>query len=607
MNSYGSTMDNLGLILIISIVIGIFIGIIRLMIQKTQEYFRNQLIEKLKESRGFTLIRLFNYLPFLVGLACTGISITLFVYLMQYTWIPENKGIKALLLFFELVIINAIGFLSINISKKTSTLPKHFAKAVKRPKLSIINGENVEETRVLVQSFDKIYDILDANLIHPFGKIKSVFAIPGGPYGHPYLWDSAFMSGIWRVWDPKIAREILRVFLELQSEDGQCPQMVRFGKKPYYEITNPPLLAWALLEAADMDDDYELLEQLYPRLSRFHRFIYENRRKNGLFVWKHSYESGIDNSPRFTDRAEKVKYDIEHLWAIDYNTWMVLQNDCLAKLAEKLGFTEDQKHFIKRREELKHLINKYMWDEKTGMYYDYDYQKKELNKIPSIASIFPLFAQIPDEDQAAKLIGHIKDEFTFNTLIPFPTIARNYPDFMKDMWRGAVWINTAYVGIKGLQKYGENELAGELAFKLVNGIAQTYKNEGSIYEFYDPDGYTLEELTRKKGNLYKQLTLGGKPVKNFVGWTGLSNTMLIEDVLGIHFYKNELILEPHLPEILLEKKIAVELPYFDKIVYIQSKKSQKIMVEVTSYSDVKSVKASEIYEGMNHEVLMKKE
>jgi hypothetical protein len=67
-----------------------------------------------------------------------------------------------------------------------------------------------------------------------------------------------------------------------------------------------------------------------------------------------------------------------------------------------------------------------------------------------------------------------------------------------------------------------------------------------------------------------------------------------------------LILEPHLPEILLETKIAVELPYFDKIVYVHGKKSQKIVAEVTAFSDVKSVKASEIYEGNNHQVLVMK-
>jgi putative isomerase len=408
------------------------------------------------------------------------------------------------------------------------------------------------------------------------------------------------------LWDPKVAREILRVFLELQNEEGQCPQNIAHGKRPNYQISNPPLLAWALIEAAEMDDDYTLLEQLYPRLSRFHRFLYENRRKNGLFVWKHSYESGIDNSPRFTDVAEKKKYDINHLWAVDFNAWMVVQNNCLAKIANKLGLTEDSNIFMKRREELKHLINKYLWDEKTGLYYDYDYQKKELNKIPTIASLFPMFAEIPDQEQAKKIITHIRDEFTFNTLIPFPSVARNYPDFMKDCWRGAVWINTAYIGVKGLEKYGEHELAGDLAFKLVYGIAQTYRNEGSIYEFYDPDSYSLNELTRKKGNLYKQITLGGKPVKNFVGWTGLSNTMLIENVLGIRFCKNELIIQPHLPELLLGSKIAVELPYFDKIVYIQSSSNQQIDVEVTSFSDVKSVKASEIFEGKNHEILIKK-
>lgn len=600
-------MDNLGLAFTVSLVIGIFAGLIYAMFNRTQQHFRNLIIEKLKESSGFTVIRLITYLPFLVVLVGTGLSITLFVFLMIYTWIPANSPFRTLLFFIELLIIGVIGITSIFVSRNILDNPSTFIKPEERPRVMIMNGDHQEETTAIVGTFEKIYDLLDTNLIHPYGKVKSVFTIPGGPYGHPYLWDSAFISNIWRIWDPKIARESLRVFLELQNEEGHCPQNVVWGKKPNYNITNPPLLSWALLKAAEMDNDYDLLEKLYPRLSRFHRFLYEHRRKNGLFVWKHSYESGIDNSPRFTDRAEKVKHDITHLWAVDFNSWVVLQCDCLAQIAEKLGYTEDQKYYVKRREELKYLVNKYLWDDKTGLYYDYDYQKKELNKIPTIASIFPLIAQIPDKAQAKKIIGHIKDEFTFNTLIPFPTVARNYPDFVKDMWIGPVWINTAYMGIKGLQKYGEYELAAEMAYKLVKGIAMTCKNEGSIYEFYDPDGYTLTELSRKKGNLYKQLTLGGKPVKNFVGWTGLSNTMLIEDVLGIRFYKNELILEPHLPEELLETKIAVELPFFDKIVYIQSKKSQKIVAEVTSFSDVKSVKSSEIYEGNNYEVLLKKE
>jgi glycogen debranching enzyme len=600
-------MDNLGLSVLFSIVIGVLIGLALSMLRITQQHFRNQIIAKLKESTGFTIIRLLSYVPFLTFFGSIALSITLFVYLNLYTWIPANSGFRVLLFFIEIVIITALAVLSVNWGRKISENSSNFIKPVDRPQLMIMNGENTEETRIIVKTFNKIYDLLDANLIHPFGKVKSVFTIPGGPYGHPYLWDSAFISHIWRIWDPKIARESLRVFLELQNDEGQCPQNVTYGKRPYYKITNPPLLAWALLAAAEMDDDYELLEKLYPRLSRFHRFLYEHRRKNGLFVWKHSYESGVDNSPRFTDRAEKVKYDIEHLWAVDFNSWIVLQNDCLAKIAEKLGYTEDQKYYIKRKEELKHLINKYLWDEKTGFYYDYDYQKKELNKIPTIASIIPMIAQIPGEDQAKILIEHIKNEFTFNTLIPFPTVARNYPDFAKDCWRGAVWINTAYIGVKSLQKYGINQLASELAFKVVMGIAQTYRNEGSIYEFYDPDNFNLDELTRKKGNLYKQITLGGKPVKNFVGWTGLANTLLIEDVLGIHFYKNELVLKPHLPEILLGTKIVVELPYFDKIIFIQSKNSKKIIAEVTSYSDVKSIKASEIYTGNNHEILVKKE
>ncbi|MFX1452707.1 MAG: hypothetical protein ACFFCM_17850, partial [Promethearchaeota archaeon] len=153
----------------------------------------------------------------------------------------------------------------------------------------------------------------------------------------------------------------------------------------------------------------------------------------------------------------------------------------------------------------------------------------------------------------------------------------------KDMWRGPVWVNTAYLVIKGLEKYQRYKLSGEFAFRIIKGVFETWKNEGSFYEYYDPERYDLKELSRKKGNLYKQITLGGKPVKNFVGWTGLINSLFIESVIGYNLLENTI--QPCLPEKLKGKKIVLGFPLklFElKISYEHKKEISITLIDLNS-------------------------
>ena len=82
------------------------------------------------------------------------------------------------------------------------------------------------------------------------------------------------------------------------------------------------------------------------------------------------------------------------------NSYIVRQNETLALMAKELGKEEDAGGFQKKTEELSSLVNKMMWDEATGYYYDLDVVSGELVKIKTIASLFPLFAGIPDQKRA---------------------------------------------------------------------------------------------------------------------------------------------------------------------------------------------------------------
>ncbi|NVM02727.1 MAG: hypothetical protein HWN67_10345, partial [Candidatus Helarchaeota archaeon] len=340
---------------------------------------------------------------------------------------------------------------------------------------------------IIQEGYHEIFKWLEINLNAPKGNLKHRWAMPAAIFMFCYLWDSAFISLVWKYWDQNIASEILLPLLDNQTEDGRIPHFVSFFNKS--EKIQPPLIAWAI---SNLKVNKEYLKYAYFKLKKFNQWLYKNRRlKNGLFFWKHSYESGIDNSPRFTDRSEKHKRDLTRIAAIDLNTYIVLQNQSLIKIAEKLQngekkdeYEADIDEFHNKNEELVELIQKYLWDEDTGLYLDYDIVSKKRIVINTIASFFPLVAEIPTENQAKRLIKHLESPYEYNTKIPLPSVALNDKNFEKDMWRGPIWVNTAYLVIKGLEKYQRYKLSGEFAFRIIKGVFETWKNEGSFYEFY---------------------------------------------------------------------------------------------------------------------------
>ena len=441
----------------------------------------------------------------------------------------------------------------------------------------------------LTDGFSKIFEILAKNLKPPFRKIKQFWAIPSAIFFGSYLWDSAFISQVWKYWDVNVACEILKPLIENQAQDGRIPHFINPFKA--VDMTQPPLIAWSI---SNLDASPEYLAEIYPALKRYNDWLYKNRRlENGLFHWVHPYESGMDNSPRFTDRSEKLKKDLSQIAAIDLNSYMVLQNNALMHIARELektnltriDYKSDIIEFDKKNKELIELIQKYLWDEEFGLYFDYDLRNQTRIEINTLANFLPLAAGIPNEHQMSSLLKHLESPHEYYTKIPLPSVAHNDKTFVKDMWRGPVWLNLAYLVIKGLENKELYKFSSKIAYKIVKGVFKTWKNEGSFYEFYDPDGYYLKKLSRKKGNLYKRLTLGKKPVKNFIGWTGLVNCFLIESIIG--FDINEKTIQPRFPEEFRGKNLELGFPALDFIIEISYSSDKDILIKI---SDLKGKK-----------------
>lgn len=415
--------------------------------------------------------------------------------------------------------------------------------------------------------FASVWEFLKLNLQAPPGRKGGArWASPAPKYPGAYLWDSAFISLAWKLWDPRVGREVLGHFWRKQSAGGMCPQLLFLGRWPA-KISNPPLLAWALRELLPWlppdDPLFSSLTAVVSKLKKFRAWFFRERRAGELFAWAHSYESGLDNSPRFTDASERVKEDVADLQAVDLTSYLVLQARSLGDLARAVGDEEEGSRLEGEADHLAKVARRLLWEPSVGRFADRRASTGKVSGPHTLASTLPLVAGIADERQRESVVAHLLDPAKFATRIPFPSVARDDPSFSKDAWRGPVWVNLAYLALKALSAAGVGVEAADLALRLAVGVYQTWRREGSFYEFYDPDGPGLGELHRKKDNWWKRATLGDKPVGDFVGWTGLVNLALVEFVVGYNRVgAGRVELRPHLPAEWRERQLSLRLPFF---------------------------------------------
>ncbi|MEA1052112.1 hypothetical protein U5801_20210 [Lamprobacter modestohalophilus] len=95
---------------------------------------------------------------------------------------------------------------------------------------------------------------------------------------------------------------------------------------------------------------------------------------------------------------------------------------------------------------------------------------------------------------------------------------------------------------------------------LDQGVYGVFERERRIYEFYDPDVLHTQALRRKHGNWWKALTLGRGPQREFVGWTGLVNNLLLEVLLGLELGPTRWSLCPRLPPACRGMRLEIDVP-----------------------------------------------
>lgn len=373
---------------------------------------------------------------------------------------------------------------------------------------TLVNNLRTEFTDTIYQSLvQKAVLTLQNNWRVPAGEIKHEGLFPS----YHYKWFHGFWA--WDSWkhavglayyDTRLAKEQIALMFDFQEENGFIPDCLFRDttiEKHNYRDTKPPLAAWAVYEVYKRDGDKSFLEQMYPKLLKYHQWWYADRDHDadGLCEYGSTdgslvaakWESGMDNAIRFDGTAmlrnSEKAYSMNQE-SVDLNAFLYAEKMYLLELAEALGKESEVSRLFAEAQVLKNQIRTQFFDAEEGWFYDTTLDGKKFIKGEGSEGWLPLWAKVVTEDQAAKVKLKMLNPDKFYTRVPFQTMSADHKKFnpLKGYWRGPNWLDQAFFAIRGLRNYGFEQEADAALVKLLNGANGMLEKGPSIRENYHP-------------------------------------------------------------------------------------------------------------------------
>ncbi len=310
-------------------------------------------------------------------------------------------------------------------------------------------------------------------------------------------------------------------------------------------ITQPPMLAEAVVQIGQKISQLERrswYQDIYPALVKYHQWLYQERDPHqcGLIVLLHPWESGLDNSPPWIEQLhnqakpwwikliERLKLDylasffrrdthyvppgqrLNNLDALLYhaimlrlrrknwdsaqimqrshfmvedlafNCVLVRANQHLLDIAKVIAhqLPEDLLENIQRTEE---NLEK-LWDAYYSQYFSRNFISQKSLKQPTIATLLPLYAGSVTPERASELVELLHNKQVFGTKYPVPSVPKNSKYFNQHRyWQGPTWVNTNWLIIDGLKRYGFNKEAENLRQQTIQMVG-----ENGCFEYFSP-------------------------------------------------------------------------------------------------------------------------
>jgi alpha,alpha-trehalase len=374
------------------------------------------------------------------------------------------------------------------------------------------------------------------------------YVVPGGRFREMYYWDSYFtMLGLQVDGRDDLVASMVGNFAGLIDRYGHIPN----GTRSYYlGRSQPPFFAAMVLLEAERDGTRALVQRL-PQLEREHDFwmagavslapggAYRRvvRLRDGALLNRYWDDFAIPRDEAWSEdvataraasrppaevyrdlrAAAESGWDFSSRWLADGKTLATIHttdflpvdlNALLYQLeltiargcgaAARADCVDDMTRRARARRQ---AMQSLMWDETLGTFVDYDWRQGRRSTRVTAAASFPLFVGAATRQQARKLAG------TLRTQLLMPHGLATTTEETGQQWdQPNGWAPLQWIAVAGLRRYGEADLARDIAGAWVRENARVYCRSGKLVEKYD-----IREAGEGAGGEY--------PVQDGFGWT----------------------------------------------------------------------------------------
>ncbi|HXW18053.1 MAG TPA: trehalase family glycosidase [Candidatus Acidoferrales bacterium] len=186
-------------------------------------------------------------------------------------------------------------------------------------------------------------------------------------------------------------------------------------------------------------------------------------------------ESGFDVSFRFGPfGAATQDYAPVCLNSMLYKTETDLQ-----RMSEILGRADDAAQWRERAASRKALMQKYFWDSERGMFFDYDFRKKERSNYVYATTFYPLWVGAATATQAKAVVANLQKLEGPGGMAMSTTDSGAQWDYPYE------WAPMQLIAVDGMWRYGFSEDASRASYEFLSTVAMNFKRDGTIREKYN--------------------------------------------------------------------------------------------------------------------------
>ncbi|HWY22860.1 MAG TPA: trehalase family glycosidase [Candidatus Acidoferrum sp.] len=186
-------------------------------------------------------------------------------------------------------------------------------------------------------------------------------------------------------------------------------------------------------------------------------------------------ESGFDVSFRFGPFGAAT----HHFAPVCLNSLLYKTAKDLEQISSWLGRKADAEKWSKRAEERKTLITRYLWDDKSGFFSDFNLQTGQKSSYRYAATLYPLWAGLATPEQAKAVVRNLP------ALEQPGGLAMSAEDTGAQWDLPYGWGNIEMLAVDGLRRYGFNADADRISYEFLSMVAENFRHDGNIREKYN--------------------------------------------------------------------------------------------------------------------------